>query len=92
MDDIQKLAERIRAEIPIASIIAESETLQTRGKRLVGHCPFHHDTEPSLIVSPSKNSWRCWPCNADGDSIVFWMRKSQVTFEEAVNQLATRLD
>ena len=92
MDEIQKLADRIRAEIPIADIVTETLPLEAKGERQTGYCPFHEDTRPSLIVDPSANSWQCWPCNSSGDSISFWMKKNGLEFSDAVSQLAKRLD
>lgn len=32
-------------------------------------CPFHPDRNPSLSILPSEVRWRCFGCNASGDSI-----------------------
>ena len=36
--------------------------LKPSGDNFIGLCPFHNDTEPSLVVSPKKHLWsgRLW--------------------------------
>jgi hypothetical protein len=45
-----------------------------RGKDLVGLCPFHEDSEPSLVVTPGKNLWHCLGCDA-GESVIDWVMR-----------------
>jgi len=54
----------------------------------VGHCPFHDDKTPSLVVSPEKNLWHCLGVCQEGGDIINWMMKSQgVSFRHAVELL-----
>lgn len=34
-------------------------------------CPFHNDSDPSLILNNSKNIYHCFGCGAKGDIITF---------------------
>jgi hypothetical protein len=43
-------------------------TLAKHGADLVGHCPFHDDATPSLVITPGKNLWRCFgACDGGGE-------------------------
>jgi len=80
---------RIKSETSIERLVASSGvSLEKRGKDLVGLCPFHDDTDPSLIVSPSKNLWNCMGACSAGGSVVDWvMRSEAVSFRHAVELL-----
>jgi len=48
-----------------------------------GLCPFHEDTKPSLIVTPSKGLFHCMSCGAAGNVIQFVARLDGITEREA---------
>ncbi len=51
-------------------------------------CPFHDgDDTPSLIISPKKNLFHCFGCEAVG-TVIDWVMKTQgVSFRHAVELL-----
>jgi DNA primase catalytic core len=80
--------ERLKAEVSVARLVEESGIkLEKRGKDLVGPCPFHQDDTPSLIVTPEKNLFHCFGCNAGGGPIDWMMKKNGVSFRHAVELL-----
>ncbi len=58
--------------------------LKKQGKELVGLCPFHNDTHPSLSVNPTKGVYVCRSCGASGNGIKFLMDIDKVSFKEAI--------
>lgn len=55
-------------------------------------CPFHQvdgrpESQPSFSISPEKNVYHCFSCNAGGDPIKFVMDIEKKTFPEAVDVL-----
>jgi DNA primase len=72
----------------VALVNAKGITLKKNGKSYFGLCPFHHDTNPSLSVNPSKNLWQCFGCGKGGDVIRFVELFDQVDFKEAVKRLS----
>ena len=48
-----------------------------------GLCPFHEDTKPSMIVTPSKGLFHCMSCGAVGNVIQFVARLDGITDREA---------
>jgi hypothetical protein len=53
----------------------------------VGLCPFHQERTPSFHINTKKNNWRCFGCDAFGDSIDYLMKQDNLTFIEAVKKL-----
>ncbi len=74
----------------IASVISDYVQLTPRGGRLWGHCPFHTDKTPSFSVSPDKQLFHCFSCKAGGSVIQFIMQAENLTYREAVQNLAQR--
>lgn len=58
------------------------------GRRLLWHCPFHDDRNPSFQVDPSRGTWKCWPCDLGGDAVNLVMKLNAVGFREALAVLA----
>ncbi len=51
-------------------------------------CPFHQEKTPSCSVNPAKGVYYCFGCGAKGDSIQFVMQYDNLSFAEAVLELA----
>lgn len=49
-------------------------------------CPFHDDTEPSLVLYES-NTYHCFGCGEHGDAAGFLMKYHNLTFPEALKEL-----
>ena len=57
--------EKLRA-LPIEGV---AQRLGLRPTRHVTLCPFHDDRHPSLHFNVSKNSYKCYVCDAHGGPI-----------------------
>ncbi|MCK6566039.1 MAG: CHC2 zinc finger domain-containing protein [Dehalococcoidia bacterium] len=80
--------ELIKQRNPIERVIASHGVkLQQRGDRFVGCCPFHEESNPSLVVYPNTRSFFCFGCKASGDVIDFVKRKEKVGFRRALELL-----
>lgn len=81
----------LRQNIQISAIIRNSRkpvTLHQKGRYLVGLCPFHSEKTPSFTVSDERQSYHCFGCGAHGDAISFLVEQENLSFTEAVEQLA----
>lgn len=61
------------------------------GLRVVRHkslCPFHDDHHASLSYSPSRNTFRCFVCDARGGTIDLVMRHLNMSFPDVCRWLA----
>jgi DNA primase len=80
--------ERLKVEVPVERLVEASGIALTKtGKDLVGKCPFHEDSEASLIVTPSKNLFHCFGCGTGGGPIDWVMKRQGLSFRHAVELL-----
>ncbi|MEM8641905.1 MAG: DNA primase [Cyanobacteria bacterium P01_G01_bin.54] len=80
----------VESRVDIVEIVSEQVVLKKRGKDYLGLCPFHDEKTPSFTVSPSKQLYYCFGCQAGGGAIKFLMEIGQQSFSEAVLGLANR--
>ncbi|AJC53973.1 CHC2 zinc finger domain-containing protein [Streptomyces sp. 769] len=57
---------------------------QERGGWESVRCPFHGDTSPSATVSTDLNQFKCFACDAGGDSWWVIMNEENIEFRAAV--------
>jgi len=62
------------------------------GSNMFGLCPFHSEKTPSFSVSPDKQIYHCFGCGKGGGVINFIMEIEGLTFPEAVEFLARRVN
>jgi DNA primase len=82
--------EEIKQRADIYDVISEYVVLRRRGKDFVGLCPFHDEKTPSFTVSPTKQMYYCFGCQAGGNAIKFLMDLHKHSFAEVVLDLARR--
>lgn len=82
--------EKIRFNNDIVEVISQYVDLKKAGSNYVGLCPFHNEKTPSFTVSPDKQLFHCFGCNAGGDVISFVMKIDNMNFPEAIKKLADR--
>ncbi len=76
----------------IVSVVSEYVELKPKGRKLWACCPLHGEKTPSFSVSPDKQLFYCFGCHAGGTVIQFVMDMERLTFYEAVQQLANRVN
>ena len=76
----------------IVSVISDYVELKPKGRKLWACCPLHGEKTPSFSVSPDKQLFYCFGCHAGGTVIQFVMDMERLTFYEAVQQLANRVN
>lgn len=62
------------------------------GSNMFGLCPFHSEKTPSFSVSPDKQIYHCFGCGKGGGVINFIMEVESLSFPEAVEFLAKRVN
>lgn len=83
--------DEIKSRIDIVDLVSETVKLRRTGKNYAGLCPFHNEKTASFIVSPDRQTWRCFgQCNEGGDIFSFVMKKEGWDFAEALRYLADR--
>ncbi|MGD8923436.1 MAG: DNA primase [Syntrophobacterales bacterium] len=82
--------EEVRVSTSIVDVVGSYVSLRKRGRNYLGLCPFHSEKEPSFTVSEEKQIFHCFGCGASGSVFDFVMRTRNLSFVEAVEELANR--
>lgn len=90
MDGLNSIKEEIKSVCDIVELISEFVQLKRVGKNYVGLCPFHSEKEPSFTVNPERQIFHCFGCKKGGDIFTFWMEYHNISFFEALKDLAER--
>jgi DNA primase len=83
--------DEIRNAADIIDVISTHVHLKKRGKNFIGLCPFHQEKTPSFTVSDDKQIYHCFGCGAGGNVFKFLMEFKNISFVEAVEEIAERL-
>lgn len=76
---------RIANQAPLADLYGQR--LRRNGKTLVGLCPFHQEKHASFTIYITTNTYKCYGCGEQGDTIKFLMALHGYSFKEAVRYL-----
>lgn len=80
----------IREKASIREVVSDFVSLKKAGKNYLGLCPFHSERTPSFTVNEEKGIFHCFGCGVGGNVFNFLMRTGQLSFPEAVKNLAQR--
>lgn len=80
--------EQLKQILNIYEVISSYIELKKSGVNYVACCPFHEEKTPSFHVNIQKGFYKCFGCDASGDSITFVMEKEHLSFYEAIEKLA----
>jgi DNA primase len=83
-----RFLDEVRARVSLAAVVGRHVRLIKRGREYVALCPFHKEKTPSFSVVEDKGFYHCFGCGVHGDVIGFTMQTSNLSFPEAVEQLA----
>ncbi|MFV9691427.1 MAG: DNA primase [Desulfobacteria bacterium] len=84
-----KIAEVLHSA-SIVEVISDYVSLAKVGRNYTGLCPFHSEKTPSFTVSAEKQIFYCFGCGVGGNVFSFLMRYHNISFPEAVSDLAKR--
>lgn len=85
-DSIQK----IKDSVDIVDLVGNYLDLKKAGKNFKATCPFHQEKTPSFIVSPDRQTFKCFGCGESGDIFTFVEKMEHVDFPEALRRIADR--
>lgn len=86
----EEFIEEVRQRNDIVDVISGYVNLKKSGSNFTGLCPFHNEKTPSFSVSGGKQMYYCFGCGAGGNVFTFLMEYENLTFPEALEQLAGR--
>lgn len=82
------ITDRLLANVPIEKYIGQFVNLKKSGSNYMCCCPFHHEKTPSCSITPSKQMFYCFGCKEHGNVIDFAMKYKNLSFVEAVEEVA----
>jgi len=84
----QSFINDLLARTDIVDVIDPRVELKKAGRNYQARCPFHEEKTPSFSVSPDKQFYYCFGCQASGTALTFLMEFDRLEFVEAVESLA----
>ena len=84
------VAAEVKSKLSVLEVVGETVTLKKAGTTFKGLCPFHGEKTPSFVVTPTRETWKCFGCGLGGDIFSFVMQRDGLTFPEALRQLASK--
>lgn len=86
MDEVSQIKDRI----DIVELVGAYLTVKKTGVNYKALCPFHTEKTPSFMVSPERQTFKCFGCNEGGDIFTFIEKMEGVDFYNALKILADR--
>ena len=80
----------VKTSLSIRDVISEYVQLKQMGSYLKGSCPFHAEKDASFTVSPDKQIFYCFGCQATGDVIGFIAKIENLSQLESAQHLVER--
>jgi DNA primase len=80
----------VKRSVDIIEIVQGYIPLKRAGASYKALCPFHEEKTPSFIVTPQRQTFKCFGCGKGGDAISFVMAQENVDYPEAIRILAER--
>ncbi|MCA6939340.1 CHC2 zinc finger domain-containing protein [Pectobacterium versatile] len=80
--------QHLKAAVSLVEVVrGQGRKVVKRGKDWVVLCPFHDEKTPSCVISPEKNLYHCFGCDAGG-SVLDWVMKTEgLSLPHAVDKL-----
>ena len=85
------LVDEVKSRSDIVQVISDYVDLDTSSRQPKALCPFHSERTPSFVIYPDTGNWHCFgSCAEGGDVISFLMKQENLSFAEALENLANR--
>ncbi len=78
------------ARADIIDVVSGYVTMQQKGGKWWGCCPFHNEKTPSFTVDEGRGFYHCFGCKESGNVIHFIMKNEKLTFPESCIMLAEK--
>ena len=83
--------EELKGRTDIVDVVSSYvPSLNKKGSKYWGCCPFHHEKTPSFTVDREQGYYKCFGCGKGGDVITFIMESEGLSFIDALKLLAER--
>ena len=83
-----EIIQQVRDRVDLVDLVGRFVSLKPAGRNHKGLCPFHGEKTHSFVVTPDRGTYKCFGCGEGGNAFGFLMAMENLTFPEAVRQLA----
>ncbi|MFI0645498.1 CHC2 zinc finger domain-containing protein [Escherichia coli] len=84
--------QHLKAAVSLVAVVqAQGRQLVKKGKDFTTLCPFHDEKTPSCVISPEKNLYHCFGCNAGGSVLDWVMQTEKLSLRKAAERLKAKL-
>lgn len=84
--------QHLKAAVSLVAVVqAQGRQLVKKGKDFTTLCPFHDEKTPSCVISPEKNLYHCFGCNAGGSVLDWVMQTEKLSLRKAAERLKAEL-
>jgi DNA primase len=85
-----EIIQQVRDRVDLVDLVGRFVSLKPSGRNHKGLCPFHEEKTPSFVVTPDRQTFKCFGCGEGGNAFGFLMRMENLTFPEALRTLAAQ--
>lgn len=84
--------QHLKAAVPLVAVVrSQGRQMFKQGKDFKVLCPFHDEKTPSCVISPEKNLYHCFGCDAGGSVLDWVMHTEKLSLRKAVERLRAEL-
>ena len=84
--------QHLKAAVSLVAVVqTQGRQLVKKGKDFTTLCPFHDEKTPSCVISPEKNLYHCFGCNAGGSVLDWVMQTEKLSLRKAAERLKAEL-
>ncbi len=84
--------QHLKAAVPLVAVLEQQgRQVIKRGKDRLVLCPFHQEKTPSMVITPSKNLYHCFGCDAGGSVLDWVMKTEHLSLRHACERLRAML-
>lgn len=82
---------RVKEAASVVDVLGDFMELQRNGKDYTCLCPFHQDRHlGSFSISPTRNTYKCFSCGAQGGPVDFLVNHEHMDFPDAIRWLGRK--
>lgn len=83
--------QELQEKNPIEDVVSQYVSLNRKGGRYWGLCPFHNEKTASFSVVPDMSMYYCFGCHKGGGVVNFVMEIEGMDYPDAIRYLAKRV-